>query len=129
MMRIVAVLIVALGLWGCSSKPPELEGAIHKDKIPVYANCTPDPKQALAGSESEAHYTKYWDLTYSDPPEKVVDFYQKALPGAKMEKKPDGVVEFFWNFPGAEEGEYVEVRVEKGLIHTAECLKFGKHKR
>lgn len=125
----VFAMILTLFLWGCSSKPPVLEGAVNPDKIPVYARSALDPKQALAGSESESTYSKYWDLTYTDPQEKVVAFYQQAMPQAKMEKKDDGATEFFWKFPGAEEGEYIEIRVEKDVIHTVECLRFGKHKR
>ncbi len=124
----LVALVLSCLLWGCSSKPPDLEGAIHKDMIPVYARSAHDPKQALAGSESESTYSKYWDLTYTDPQEKVVEFYKAKLPGAKMEQVADGT-QFTWEFPGAEKDEYIEITVRKNLIHTVECLKLGKHKR
>lgn len=117
---------------GCAHKPPTLEGAIHPDLIPVYANSDPDPGQALAGSETEgdygSFYAKYWDLKTSDSPEKVIEFYKKALPQAKISKESD-YTSFVWEFPGAEKGESIEILVKPGLIHIAEDLKAGKHKR
>lgn len=128
-------LLAMLLLTACGpAAPPELEGAINKDKIPVYAPSTLDPDQALAGAEligdDGAFYAKYWDLKTDDPQEKVVAFYEKALPQAKKEKRDDGALEFHWaTFPGAEKGEFLEVICGKGEISIHECLKAGKHKR
>jgi len=133
MKKYLLIARLLMGLMACAHKPPELEGAINKDKIPVYANSELDPGQALAGADTEgdygAFYAKYWDLKTSDPPEKVVEFYKKALPSAKVEKTDEGDTVFSWDFPGAEKGESIEIRVKPGLIHIAEDLKAGKHKR
>lgn len=128
---LIAGLLVA-SLWGCAHKAPELDGAINKDKIPVYTNSEIDPGQALAGAETSGDYgtfyAKYWDLKTSDPPEKVVEFYKKALPNAKVEAN-EGNTTFRWEFPGAEKGESIEITVKPGLIHISEDLRIGKHKR
>jgi len=35
---------------------------------------------------------------------------------------------FHWeSFPGAEDGEHIEVAVRPDVIHSVECLKLGKH--
>lgn len=135
MRSLPAILFLALLLSACGpGAPPDLEGAVNKERIPVYTPASLDPDQALAGAEligdDGAFYAKYWDLKTEDPQEKVVAFYEKALPQAKKEKRDDGDVVFHWaGFPGAEKGEYLEVVCGKGEISVHECLKAGKHKR
>lgn len=123
----VTVLAAAFLVAGCSSEPPKLEGAINADKIPVFPGAKLDAEQAIAGAELDrAFYAKYWDLTYTANKEDVVYFYRDAMPGAKVEHE-DEKTTLMWDFPGAEEGEYIEIRVSPGEIHTVECLKLGKH--
>ncbi len=132
-MKKLIVALVSVCLWGCGHKTPELDGVIHKDKLPVYTNCEPDPKQALNGAEEfgddGAFYDKYWEFKTTDKPEQVIEFYKKAWPGAKVEKE-DEYTEITYVFPGAEKGELMTARVRPdGSIHLGECLKAGKHKR
>jgi hypothetical protein len=133
MKQLLVVLTLAFTLWGCSHKAPELQGAVHKDAIPVYRNSEPDPGQALAGAEMGGEdgmfYGKYFDLKTTDSDDKVLEFYKKALPGATESKDEYGTTYRWTGFPGAEKGEYISVRVKDGLIHIVECLKQGKHKR
>lgn len=118
---------MAVILAGCSSEPPKLEGAVNADKIPVFPASKLDPEQALAGAELDrAFYAKYWDLTYTAPREDVVYFYRSAMPSAKVETGEEAAT-LHWDFPGAEEGEYIEISVRPDVIHTVECLKLGKH--
>ena len=50
------------------------------------------------------------------------------MPNAKVEAN-EGNTTFRWEFPGAEKGESIEIVVKPGLIHIAEDLRIGKHKR
>lgn len=126
---LLTLLLVACG----PAAPPELEGAVNKEHIPVYAPSSLDPEQALAGAELGGDdgwfYSKYWDLKTDDPPEKVVAFFQTALPKAKKRQEGDTTVFTWSDFPGAEKGEDIEIYVKKGEISIHETLKAGKHKR
>ncbi len=130
----VWVAVLGLLLFACSSKPPNLEGAIHPDLIPVYPGATLDPNQGIGGATTSGDYgdfyAVYWDLKTSDGPDKVLAFYKKAWPAAKERKSDSGSTELTWEtFPGAEKGESISVSIEPGQIHLSEDLKLGKHKK
>jgi hypothetical protein len=129
-MNKLIVILLAFTLWGCSQKAPELQGAVHKDAIPVYPNSQGghSPSGAHMSGDDGAFYGRHFELKTTDPDEKVIEFYKQALPGATVQKDEDGTTYRWSGFPGAEKGEYISVNVDKGEIFITECLKEGKHK-
>lgn len=124
------LLILSLGLAGCSSDDGLLHGAANA--IPVYK---PSRLQDLAeikvgwvGTNKRDYVEWVWKTT--DPSGSVIEFYQTALPQAKLDKHDDGGATFTWtSFPGAEVDESVTIVVETdGTFRIIERLAPHKHK-
>jgi hypothetical protein len=128
--RLIAMCSLVLLLAGCTATaPPSLPGLVHKD-FPVYAPST--YKDSMGGKSGPdvgvlTHEGITWWLKTDDPRDKVVAFYNSRLPSAEK-KEEDGSTLFTYKFPGAEEGEYIQVSIKDHEFAISEELKIGKRK-
>jgi hypothetical protein len=125
---LVAVLVLALSTPGCAKKAA-LPGAVYAQAVAVYAPAQYDGAMGgrsgdLEGAASSESMS--WFFTTTDPKDKVVAFYEAALPGATQEVA-DGEVTFTFVPAGADPGEQVQVIVRDGQIQIHESTRPGKH--
>jgi hypothetical protein len=108
-----------------------LPGAVYAKVVPAY----PGAKYVgTVGGHSNNSIggtvpgkSRSWFFTISDPAEKVLAFYKKKLPDAKMSQDETGVSTFTLIPSGAQEGERVQVIFRKGgYLQIRELLNPGK---
>lgn len=139
---LVTILIAALA--GCAARQPVYDGqvaAYSVDKLgdaprAQYANQVPlYPGAKLEGAMGNETYgdeaDSYaegmtWHFLFKDPPEKVVAFYEAALPQVEKSTGPDGTVK--WQFlPAGGKGEdYVSVVVGEKEMFISESVQGGR---
>jgi len=136
--RVRILLIAAALLTGlmtlqvaCRKAESPLPGAVYAKDVPVYPGATyigtmgGHSSGSIGGPVSGE--SQSWFFKVSDPGEKVVEFYKKKLPGAKLENNDAGDQTFTLIPPGAEEGEHVQVIFRRsGDLQIHESLKPGK---
>ena len=133
--RILAVgwlagLLALLTACGSTQESP-LPGAVYAKKVPVYRGAK---YVGSVGGESTARIgarasveSRSWFLTTGEPAEKLVAFYKRKLPDAKLAVNDAGESTFTLIPPGAEKGEVVQVIVRKGGdLQIKETVKPGK---
>jgi hypothetical protein len=133
-------LAVAALVAGCSQGPSDggsLPGAVYASQVPLYPSATYE--DAMGGTYSAGvggppvSESLSWFFKVSDPPEKVVAFYEGKLPGAErgvIRGADDADDPTFTVVPtGAEDGEYIRVIVGQGKLQITEVVKPGKRKR
>ena len=136
---LVLYAAVATLVFGCSKGTTDqasLPGAVYARQVPIYPSATYE--DAMGGTYSgriggpPVSESLSWFFKVSDPPEKVIAFYEEKLPGAErgvMTGLDDADDPTFTVVPtGAEEGEYVRVTVGRGKLQITEVVKPGKRK-
>ncbi|HEV8376040.1 MAG TPA: hypothetical protein VGR38_07375 [Candidatus Polarisedimenticolia bacterium] len=108
-----------------------LPGAVYAKVVPVY----PGAKYvgSMGGQSTDGFggavtaKSQSWFFKTSDPPEDVLAYYKKKMPGAEMGKDDVGDTTFTLIPAGAEEGERVQVILRKsGDLQIHESVKPGK---
>lgn len=129
----LAALGVVLVLGGCAgsggsrSGGTKLEGAVFE--IPVYEPSTvTESMGSKSGGDDFTVDGMSWDLTTSDSPEKVTEWYERKLPDAKKRENDLGETEFDYQPPGAGEHESVAISIKHGGFHIHEDVDPGKRK-
>jgi hypothetical protein len=108
---------IAVTLAGCtgSNEPPKLDGALLNP--PVYVPSKLVDRGGFRTGDSLGgltHHGYIYKLESPDDFAKVCAFYEKSLPGAEPDDAAtDTRKTWSWKPPAAEEGEYVEVTVQK----------------
>lgn len=140
MLKKVVLILAAILITGCATKPPELPDLHYQGQLPVYA---PSKLTNQMGSETGpdigviTHEGMAWWLETEDPPDKVVMFYDGKIRQHKKDK-PDmdeSIAEYSWKPSGGEEGEDFGIiirKAEKGNgteIQLHEEVKKGKRKK
>ncbi len=139
---ILGGLLAASSLFGCGAKQPVYDGQAANHSINhigdapkgVYANQLPlypgvkftDAMGSESWGDEPDSYSKgmRWEFEYQVPMEKVVGFYDAALPDAKRETDPaSGAVTWTLVPNGAQRGESVYVTVEDGKLRIHEEVK------
>ena len=115
----------------CRNTENALPGAVYAKVVPVYPGAKYIGSMGgQSGSERGGRITgesQSWFFKISDPAEKVVSFYKRKLPGARLEKDGAGDPIFTLIPEGAEAGERVQVIFRKsGDLQIHESLKPGK---
>lgn len=132
----VGVAVTAL-IPGCSQGPSNggsLPGAVYANRFPLYPSATYEDAMG-GGTYSESvggppvSESLSWFFKVSDPPEKVIAFYEEKLFPAERGVIGETDDPTFTVVPvGAEEGEYVRVTVGQGKLQITEVVKPGKRK-
>ena len=132
----VAVTAFVSGCSTSSSNGGSLPGAVYANQYPIYPSATLE--SAMGGTYSGSvggpavSESLSWFFKVSDPPEKVLAFYEGKLSGAErgvIRGADDTDDPTFTVVPaGAEEGEYVRVVVGRGKLQITEVVKAGKRK-
>ena len=129
---VVAAAALAGAAIGCAHKSTldQLPGAVYAARVvQVYRNAV---LTNLMGNESwgdgpDSHMQgQTWSFNVSDPREKVLQFYEKDLPGAERTTNDDGSISFKVIPRGAEQNEYVTVTVDDGELRIGEHCRPGK---
>ena len=108
---------IAVALAGCTSsnEPPKLEGALLNP--PVYVPSTFVDRGGFHTGDSLGgltHYGYIYKLETPDDFAKVCAFYDKAAAGSEPDENATPTNRtWHWSPPGAAEGEYIEVTVQK----------------
>jgi hypothetical protein len=128
---LASVLAGALAIAGCSSSPT-IEGAVHAGAVPVYKAASLESE--MGGDtygDDFGHVAKShsWFFATPDPVEKVIAFYEKALPGATRETDEQGFTVFRVVPDGAQPGEEVTVTCRPGEIQIHESYTMDSAKR
>jgi hypothetical protein len=125
---LIAVSLISVALPGCAKKSA-LRGAVYAQAVAVYAPATYEGVMGgkSGGLDGEASSESVsWFFDTQDSKDKVVAFYDKALPGATKEVTDEEVTYTFVP-TGAEADEQVEVIVRDGQIQIHESTRPGKH--
>ncbi len=123
--------LVALQAACGGTRVSPLPGAVYAKVVPAYPGAkyigsVGGASRASLGAPASAR-GQSWFFKTGDPAEKVVAFYKKKLPDAKIAEDGAGMSTFTLIPPGAETGEYVQVIVRKGGdLQIREALRAGK---
>ncbi|MBX7244519.1 MAG: hypothetical protein K1X53_03415 [Candidatus Sumerlaeaceae bacterium] len=126
--RIAAIAGMACVLSGCggSAKKVELPNAVMAKQVPVYPGAKLESQMGGTTSDGvggrEITKSMSWFLKVSDPPEKVVEFYEKEWSSASKGQNDDGDTVFDGTFDGAESEESLKVTVRSDEIQITEIL-------
>jgi hypothetical protein len=116
---------------GCSREAAALSGAVYSSQIPVYPAADFEDTFGGTGSDSiggpPTSESMSWFFNVTDPKEKVVAFYAEKLPQAERSELDDCVT-FQFAPKGAEEYEWVWVRIKPGKLQLTESVRYGKRK-
>jgi hypothetical protein len=128
----VAAAALAAAALGCAAKSnlDQLPGAVYAaGAVHVYHNAV---LTNLMGNETWGDgpdsymQGQTWFFNVSDSKQKVLQFYEKELPGAERTTNDDGSISFKVVPQGAEQNEYVTVTVDEGEIRIGEHCRPGK---
>ncbi len=138
------VLLGALVVSGCSSKPAVYDGkvarhsiddfgeapqALFANQIPVYPGAKiTDAMGSESWGDTPESYSEgmAWWFEVENPGDKVVAFYDGALPDAKRETGADG--EVIWTLPptGGRDGDEIAVIVQGEELRIRESVRGGR---
>jgi hypothetical protein len=132
-------LVVTALAAGCSSTDSgpstgaALPGAVYAGQVPLYPSATFET--AMGGTTyagriggAVVNESLSWFFVVSDPPEKVLSFYESKLPGAQRGASDSDEPTLTLVPTGAEEGEYLRVTVRPGRLQITEVVRPGKRK-
>lgn len=125
----ILVLAMLLAV-GCGRTAPALNGAVFA--VPAYPGA--EVRDTLSAGTTDRHGqpvtdTQTWWLRFTDPPEKVVAFYDAGLPGARKfpsSEVPGTVARYEWKPSGASAEESVTVIISAQDIQISEIARPGK---
>ena len=124
---VVLVLGGCVGSGGPASNKTKLEGAVFD--IPVYQpSKVTDSMGSTSGGDDFTVDGMGWDLSTSDPAEKVIAWYERKLPTVEKKLNDLGETEFLYQPPGAGEHETVSISIKEGGFHIHEDVDPGKRK-
>jgi hypothetical protein len=131
---VLGILLSLPTLTGCASTDEAsatLPDAVYAAQIPVYPRAK---YENMMGGTSSAGIggpaltqSLSWFFNLSDSAEQVAAFYDERLPNAAKETE-EGETTYTVTPAGAEDGEYVAVRVKAGRLQITEVVKAGKRK-
>jgi hypothetical protein len=128
----VALLAGSPALAGCSSQAPTIEGAVFAGDVPMYK--TASFASEMGGdsySEDMDGLTRShsWFFATTDPVDKVVAFYDQALPNATKGTDEQGFTTFVFVPEGGTFGDEVSITVRPGEIQIHESYTMESAKR
>ena len=113
-------------------RPVELPNAVMAQQMPVYPGAKLESQMGGTTSDGvggrEITKSMSWFLKVSDPPEKVVEFYEKEWSSSRKEEDEEGNVVFDGTFEGAESEESLKVTVRPDEIQITEILSASRVK-
>ena len=134
----IAVALGALVLAGCSMNETRWSGdaaaaVVYAKAIPLYPGAKSD---GAMGSQSwgdePGSYTEgmtVWFVVDGYDRAKVLEWYERRLPGAETEVLDDGAIQLKIPVAGGEPGEDMGVVIDENRFRVFEHTKPGKHQR
>jgi hypothetical protein len=130
---VITILVASCSSPSSSPAVAALPGAVYASQLPLYPSATLE--SAMGGTTYAGRVggrvineSLSWFFAVSDPPEKVLAFYEARLSGARrgVDDADDPTLTIVPS--GADDGEYLRVTVRPGKLQITEVVRPGKRK-